>query len=394
MSVKNQRIDKFKGLNNVSDPLRLGLGWLSRADNVDITDTGALVRRGGYALYRSGVLSGAFNTADFKRLYVVDGGALKRIDSASSAITLRTGLSNKQMHWVEVNNDVYFTNGIDSGIIRRDDSVIDWAWSVPTPVVLSAGQGDLPAGQYQVACTYRMPDGRETGASAVSIIDLAAGSSLVISSIPSVAGYVTRVYVAPANSRVLQLAFETTQASASWNATPDALGEELMYGVIFPLPLGATQPTLWKGALYVMEYFPESNITVVWCSEPLGFHLFDQRAKFIVLKGKGVMLASHVNALLLGTDDAVYSWDGEKLTVEAEYGAVPGWGSVVDDDNGDVYFWTERGVCRAMPFANVTERQVSVAPGTQAGAAIVRQQGQKKYVVVLRRGGEAFNQHS
>jgi hypothetical protein len=143
-----------------------------------------------------------------------------------------------------------------------------------------------------------------------------------------------------------------------------------------------------------MEYFPDSNITVVWCSEPLGFHLFDQRAKFIVLKGKGVMLASHTNALLLGTDDAVYSWDGEKLTVEADYGAVPGWGATIDDDNGDVYFWTERGVCRAMPFANVTERQISVAPGTQAGAAIVRQQGQKKYVVVLRRGGEAFNQHS
>ena len=67
----------FRGLNNVTDPLRLGLSWLAQADNVDITATGALRKRAGYTKPFSGVLSGAYATLDFKRLYVVDSGVLK-----------------------------------------------------------------------------------------------------------------------------------------------------------------------------------------------------------------------------------------------------------------------------------------------------------------------------
>ena len=389
--MANPRIEKFKGLNNVTDPLRLGLGWLSRADDVDISDTGAISRRAGYALFQSGTLTGAFSTNDFSRLYIVDAGALKRVGGS----TLRTGLSNAPMYWCEVNKDVYFTNGIDSGIIRQDDTVIEWSWPRPTEPVLAAVSGSLPKGQYQVVCTFVMPDGRETGSSSPAVIDLDDDSALQISSIPIESGFTTRIYIAPANSAVFQLAFETTSHAAwTWNASPDALGEELVTINTFPLPENATHPALWKGMVYVMEYFPAVDITVVWCSEPLGFHLFDQRAKFVIVKGRGTMLAPHASALLIGTDSYVYSWDGEKLTVEADYGVIPGWSHAVDDDTGNVVFWTERGACAAMPFSNLTERQISVAPGTQAGAAIVRQQGQKKFVVVLRRGGTAFNQHS
>ena len=43
-------IKEFRGLNNVTDPLRLGLGWLATADNIDVTDTGSIIRRKGYSL--------------------------------------------------------------------------------------------------------------------------------------------------------------------------------------------------------------------------------------------------------------------------------------------------------------------------------------------------------
>jgi hypothetical protein len=41
-------ITRFKGLNNVADPLRLKLGWLAAADNVDVSNTAALETRRGY----------------------------------------------------------------------------------------------------------------------------------------------------------------------------------------------------------------------------------------------------------------------------------------------------------------------------------------------------------
>ncbi len=388
--MPNNRIEKFKGLNNVSDPLRLGLGWLARADNVDIDDTGAISDRDGFDLFLAGSLTGAFSTSDFSRLYIVDAGSLKRVGGP----TLATGITSAPMHWCEVSKDVYYTNGVNSGILRQDDIVDEWSWPVPTEPVLAALSGSLPAGQYQVVCTYLLPDGRETGASPPAVIDLAADSALQMSSIPQVAGMRTRVYIAPANSTVFHFALETSLLAWTWNASPDTLGEELVTATLFPLPVNATHPTLWQGSLYVMEYFPSSDITVVWYSEPLGFHLFDLRTKFIVVKGRGTMLAAHDAALMIGTDERVYSWNGESLTTEADYGVIAGWPSAMDDDTGEVYFWTERGACKAMPFANITERQISVAPGTQVGAAIVKRQGQKKFVAVLHRGGTAFNSNS
>ena len=42
-------IKAFKGLNNASDPLRVGAGWLTVADNVNITDSGSIAVREGYS---------------------------------------------------------------------------------------------------------------------------------------------------------------------------------------------------------------------------------------------------------------------------------------------------------------------------------------------------------
>ena len=168
------QVKRFKGLNNVSDPLRLGLGWLQRADDMLITDDGALMRRPGYAKVATGVMQGAYATLDFTRLYLVNGGALQRVNPDLSLRTLRTGLAARDMHWAEVNKTVYYTNGVDSGIILGDDSVVDWTWAEPAAPALAAGTGTLAAGHYQVVCTYLLPDGRETGTGSAVGIDLVA----------------------------------------------------------------------------------------------------------------------------------------------------------------------------------------------------------------------------
>jgi hypothetical protein len=81
------------------------------------------------------------------------------------------------------------------------------------------------------------------------------------------------------------------------------------------------------------------------------------------------------------------------LATLAPYGALPGQHWSLDEDDGMVLFWTTRGVCQALPFSNLTERQVSVAPGLRAGGAIVYSGGQKRYVVAIQQGGSAFNKY-
>jgi len=127
----------------------------------------------------------------------------------------------------------------------------------------------------------------------------------------------------------------------------------------------------------------------VWFSEAMGFHLFNLDSNFFTVPGKVTMLAPHDAALIVGTDASVYAYSGDKLDLLAEYGVVAGqpWQA----DGQRILFWSARGLCAALPFQNLTERQISVAPGVRAGGCIVRSGGQKRFIAVLQRGGSPFN---
>ncbi len=383
-----ETVSAFKGLNNVSDPMRLGMSWLATADNVNVSDTGAISKRAGYALNRAGAFTSAYSTLDFTRMYTATALGIQKFTGES--IVALTSIN--PMYWTEVNEQVFFNNGVDRGIILPDDRVIPWDWPTPTAPTVTATTGTLPAGMYQVCCTYVLDDGRETGAGAVAEITLTEGQALQISNIPGGLGAVANVYVAPANSEVYQL-FATTRATAlTFNSSPDDLGRDLLNAFLDPLPLGTDVIQFWRGRMYAAQYMAAENQTVIWFSEPLGFHLFNLNSNFIIVPGRVLMLAPHDAALVIGTDAKVFAYDGTKLDQVAEYGVVPGqhW----DRDAERILFWSLRGVCVALPFANLTEKQISVAPGVRAGGCLVRTGGQKRYVSVLQQGGEPFNQRS
>ena len=379
-------IQGFNGLNNVTDPLRVGLGWLVQADNINVTDTGGMTRRDGYSLSQAGDFRAVYTTLDFSRLYAVVGSALK--DYAGN--TLATLTSTEPMFWTETNDQVFFNNGTDSGVILPDNTVLPWGWQTPAAPSVSAVTGSLDPGTYQVRCTFSLPDGRVTGMSESAEITLVAGQSLSISSIPLLTGHVTNVYVAPANSTVYQLAFITQSVTSFvWNTSPDQLGAELLNQFLDPLPAGTGPVQAWGGRMYAAQYFPTENQTVVWFSQPLGFHLFNLNQDFFMVPGHVHMLAPHKDALIVGTGERVFAYAGEKLSQLAQYGVVPGQHWSADDER--ILFWTARGLCAALPFTNLTEKQVSVAPGVHAGGCVVRSGGQKRYVAALQQGGEAFN---
>lgn len=379
------QIKRFKGLNNTSDALRMGLGWLSTADNVNVTNTGALSKRAGYIQAKIGEFRSAFTTFDFNRFYAVVGLTLTDYDG----VVIDTLSVLDPMFWTEINDHVFFNNGTDSGVIHPDNSVLMWRWATPTAPTVAAVTGSLPAGTYQVRCTYLLDDGRETGTGDAAEITLTDGQALQISNIPIGLGTQTNVYIAPANSDVYQL-YATTRATAlTFNTSPDTLGRDLLNAFLDPLPQDTSVTCAWKGRVYAAQYMPSEGQTAIWFSEPLAFHLFNLNSNFILVPGQVHMLAAHDEALLIGTSDRVYAYRGDKLEQLAAYGVLPGWHD--DRDDGTVYFWTTRGVCSALPFTNLTERQVSVAPGVRAGGCLVRDGGQKRYLAVIQQGGSAFN---
>ena len=390
-------ISKFRGLNNVVDPMRLDMSWLVRADNVDITSTDGIKAREGQTLAYAGSITGACNSIDFERMYFVDGGALKA-KTSEGAVTLRTGLSTAPMYWAEINEHIYYNNGTDSGVIREDHSVIDWRWTRPDAPSVTSVSGSLTPGAYQVRCVFVLADGRATGASDAVSVSILEDRALQISSIPQLAGARTDVYITDANSSVFSFAASTTQTALVWDAPSTSLGRPLFGEMYDPLPLGADVIQFWRARAYAAQDIGEGT-SVIWASQPMGFHLFNLAQDAIVVKGRVLMLAPLNEALLIGTTDAIYAYDGKTLADLAPYGVIPGWGwdMYMGEDEGakqQVLMWTARGLCRAMPFTNLTSGHVSVAPGVRAGAAVVDRNGEKKFVVALHQGGSAFNKRN
>lgn len=385
-------VTRFRGLNNRTDPMRLGLSWLTVARNVNITDEGGIERRDGYSQHLTGAIHGAYSTIDFERLYYLDAGALK----TGSGTTLATGLSTtRRMQWTEVNDHVYYCNGLSDGIILPDESVRRWSWDIPVSPMLAAVTGSLPAGLYRVVCTTVLADGRETGPSDEVFLELTADQALQISGVQVPTGCKTRVYIAPANGQVFQLARTFTAAGAFvWNNAPDQLGVECATLGTDPLPLDVVAIAVWGGRAYAAVYDRTAGITFIYPSKPLAFHLFDLE-DYLPIAGQVHMLAPTDSALVVGSDSALGAVmpDGT-LQALADYGVVPGWPWATDQDDKSILIWSTRGLCRAMPFKNLTQGHLSVAPGVQAGAAVIEADGQKRLVVSLHAGGAAFNSRS
>ena len=382
-------VKAFNGINNVTDPIRLGLGWLATADNVNITDTGAIEKREGYTEVSTGAYSGIYSTIDDQRCYLVKEGSLKTF----GGVTLKTGLSSAAMHWTELNAQVFFSNGVDSGIINPDNSVIDWRWDVPaTPAVTVLNHGAMSPGLYRIICTKTFPDGRETGPSEYREFEIrieyepgARKTELASASIQVVT--TDNVYVCSANSTVFQYAGRGTMILSG--RLENSLGRELPTDGFDPLPTGIGTIQAWRGRVYAAMYMPKENQTAVWFSEPFGPHLFDLAKNFFMVPGHAHMLAPTKDALIVGTDERIYAYNTESIAEIAPYGVVPGQHWAQDGDR--IIFWSTRGVCAALPFTNLTEKTVSVAPGIKAGGTIVRRGGQERYLVALQQGGSAYN---
>jgi len=386
--VKPSNVTAFRGLNTTADPLRLGLGWLSTANNVNVRSDGAIEAREGYSLHAAGTsITSAFSSADFQRAWYVDSGTVKTLAGAN----VTTITSTAYLHWAEVNRQAFYNNGVDSGIILGDNSVIPWRWTVPSPPTLAAVAGTLDAGLYRVVTTFILPDGRETGPSDPSEIELVDGQALQISGIHLDTPNSTRVYIAPANSSVFQLASYDSAAAMVWNAPTESLGFDLATDGMDPLPMDATVIAFWSARAYAAQYMAGDGMSALWHSQPMGFHLFDLSTDFHAIPGEIVMLAPTPSALVIGTRTEIYALTAEGLQLLADYGTVPGrhWAT---DAAGSIVFWTLRGMCRAMPFTNLTQGHLSVAPGVQAGASVIERDGQRRFVVSLHRGGTAFNQ--
>ena len=389
MPLKETNIARFQGLTNKVDPLRRqggeGGAGMSVADNVDLDDTGKLRRAEGYERVYSGVVTDLYVTEDEQRAYIVEDRDLKQLHPDWSIDPLWPGLSRTYLHWAEVNDVVYATNGADYLVIGPEQ-VREWGIPTPDTPHMTAIGGGLPAGRYQVTATRVADDGRESGAPMGNIIDLDGPGGIRVEA--PTGGYRIRIYITSVNGATFYRAYETDQAITTWSGPLDALVDPLQTQFLSSPP-GGSIVGYRLGRLYLGQYFPEANQSAIWPSQPLGFEHFDLLDAFLV-PGEIRAIVGHPQGLILGCRDAVHVYDEEQgIQQLADYGVVPGWTPAWH--RGRWYLWTQRGLVRALPFEEVTRDTVSVAPGIQGCGHVLERGGFDRYVAVVEDGGEPHN---
>lgn len=384
------RIDKLLGMVNTIDPVRTELGSMASGLNVDIDDTNSAVIRGGQTAFGSfGAITSAFATRDMQQLYVVDSGNLKRVNPDGSATTLQAGMPSTELWWTELGNHVFYS-GAAQGMLTGGEHV---TWAIPTPTVeATAIAGSLPAGIYLFTAVLVAPDGRQGGSDFARGIELTSPGAIRLEAVAP-AGYRTDFYVSSLDGAELFFCGSSDDGIFTFDGPLESLAMKLSdeQDTKYPPPAGE-QVAGFQGRIYVAQAHPAADVTNIFFSQPFFYHLFDYQQDFITVPGEVRMLAPTSSALIIGTDREVWAWDGESLAKLAEYGVVEGHSSAPMEDNS-ILFWTERGLCRALPFENLTESRFSFPPGDRAVVQFLQHNGYSKALVVVRDGGTAFNNY-
>jgi len=386
------KITDFHGLVNVLDADTMPPGALTQADNVDVNDQKKLRTREGYlsALSFSGITA-HYQNDHHDRLFVIRNGTLSEIVDGPVANTLTTGMDPGETYWAESAGIVVVSNKAG---FRRISGHDEAPLAVPTPdqPEVSRIAGGLPAGRYQVTVANIDATGRESPAPLPVVIDLEDGQGLSIGWPDD--GYTRSVFASHANGDRMYLVTET---DGGYNLLDD--------GAIGPSPLeidqlGADGPpnpggpvTIHDGCLYVAEHLPGQDMTALFRSRPYWWHLFDLE-EFDPIPGRVELLDSTPSGLIVGTDREIYAIPADGSLVRlADYGVTAGPNNLARIDKDTVAFWSARGLCVGLPFANLTEERVSLPPGLKAAVSLIERNGFKKIVVLTTIDGMAYNSH-
>lgn len=399
----------FAGLRNNTAAERLDLKDLQVAENVDIDDTGRIVRR----LGKTSRLAGATHSIwspDKSICLAVQGTTLKRVRATGTASyslsTLRAGLtSGARMSYWAVNGAVYYSNGFETGIVQDGASR---SWGLENPIGQPGATrigGYLPAGRYQFALTYRRNDGQESGTGIAGTIDLASKGGIRFTGIPVSSDATVShkvVYLTATNDELLYRAMVIANADTSAEYRNEG------YDLRIPLKtqFGETAPAGQFVAWYRGHMLVASG-SVLWRSMPFRHELFMLDKAFNVFAADINLLAPVNDGVYIGADKTYFlsgkSPDAWGLNRVAEYGAIPGTASYPVAEagyagEGIVALWaSERGHCAGGDggaFRNLTESRFSY-PTAQRGAGIMRQlKGLNQYLAVLEGTGAANNAFS
>ena len=116
------------GLDQVSMDLHeeQAISYLTDCENIDITEGFKLARRKGFALgFATSDITSYFEGAN--HVVFTTATTLYRLDAFSTAVSIRTGLTDAKMYYVNGPQGIYYSNGTEFGIVVSNGLSAVWA---------------------------------------------------------------------------------------------------------------------------------------------------------------------------------------------------------------------------------------------------------------------------
>lgn len=276
-----------RGINNVSNegelPTHPDTGKpvaLRDALNVDLSSSGWPRRRpGATKLVDATVGHSLWSHESLSFGLFVDGARLKLVNEDMRVEDLDLLVGNLPLSYALINDRIYFSNGVSSGMLTMDRAVLPWAPEQPGRPELSLVSGySMRAGTYQIAVTFVDALGRESGAQSAAAINVGGNEGIQIE-LPVPGEFTTRinVYMTNADDSVLRLsaslpAMEGMQLTHV--ITAESEGRVLATQFLEPLPPGHIV-RYHNGRQYVA-----SDNEMRW-SEPLRYGMWNPKNRII-----------------------------------------------------------------------------------------------------------------
>lgn len=253
-------INKFLGINNVADPMRLAKGEMTLATDLDVGSTSKLLARRGHTALVTGTTAHSVFEASFGVFCVINRD-LKLFSTAGTLLrTVYEELGDPRVWYLTLSDGrVAFSNGLINGIA---DLTTTADWGVPAPVDAGAG---VPGSTPYMVTYVRTSDGLEGPPAYGYDID----PTQAVIGLPVRAGYSINLYIAPAGAKLF-----------AGSTTTDTVTPTSTYGAVYVEPPLAKPPV---GT--VMTQFGSRLLladgNVVWATQAFRPELCDVSKDFV-----------------------------------------------------------------------------------------------------------------
>ena len=319
-----------KGMNNRLRVESIPEGFCRNASNVQFDENGKVERIKGVTKLYSGV-----NIHSFTLSHFIEGDNLKRLNDDNTAKQLSVVGSNS-MGITKVDNLLFFGNS-EKSLVIDGDTVRSVGVTPPEqqPILSAKNTGGMFAGEYQVAITYLLPSGEESGTGVASQITLSEGQGIqfTLSNVPDDIDKVA-VYVSSVNDSELWLYDEVDSSTTEVFIDSDISSVRIETQFVYP-PLFSDILQYHYGRIY----WADGNL--LRYTQPLKYGQ-TKAGNYEIFSGDITLIVSLPQTLYICADKTykIVNIDGEGFKQRVEvlpYGAVKG--TLRYDSFNNVAYW-------------------------------------------------------